>query len=161
MGVTYFAPHRREEEALMSEENKRVMRRIFEEGMNRGRLEVLDDLVAADYVDHDPNNPPDIPPGREGLKQLMSMYRAAFPDIEMTIEQQLAEGDLVTTRWTARGTHQGELAGMPPTGKQVSISGIFIDRITDGHLRESWAAWDLHGMLLQLGAIPAPAPSRR
>jgi steroid delta-isomerase-like uncharacterized protein len=143
----------------MSDENKRVMRRIFEEAMNGGNLAVLDELVAADYTDHDPSNPPDLPPGRAGLKQLISMYRSAFPDIRMTIEEQLADGDKVVTRWTARGHQHGELAGIPPTGKEVTITGIFIDRIVGGQLVESWANWDTLGLLQQLGAVPQLAPT--
>jgi len=145
---------------MSAEENKRIVRRLFEEVMNRGNLALLDELVAPDYVDHDPANPPDLPPGREGLKQLISGYRAAFPDMQMTIEEQVAEGDKVVTRWTTRGTHKGELMGIAPTGKQATVTGIFIDRVKNGKLVESWANWDTLGMLQQLGAVPEPARAR-
>ena len=141
---------------MSAEENKRIVRHLFEEAMNRGNLGVVDEVVAPDYVDHDPANPSDLPPGPEGLKQLMSGYRSAFPDVEMTIEDQIAEGDKVVTRWTARGTHQGDLMGIAPTGKQATITGIFVDRLANGKLVESWANWDTFGMLQQLGAVPAP-----
>jgi steroid delta-isomerase-like uncharacterized protein len=136
----------------MSESNKQVMRQIFEEAFNSGDFDLIDDLVVEDYVDHDPNNPPDLPPGRQGLKALMAGYRAAFPDMVMTIDDQVAEGDKVVSRWTARGTHNGELMGVSPTGKQVVVTGIFIDRIVDGKVSESWAGWDGLGLMRQIGA---------
>lgn len=142
---------------MSAQENKRVVRRLLEEVMSGGKLGLLDELVAADYVDHDPANPPDLPAGREGLKQLVSGYRAAFPDVKMTVEDQIAQGDKVVTRWTARGTHKGDLMGISATGKQVTITGIFIDRVAGGKLVESWANWDTLGMLQQLGAVPEPA----
>ena len=142
----------------MSDANKRIVQRVFE-AMNGGNLGTLDEVVAEGFVDHDPNNPPDLPPGREGLKQLIGMYRGSFPDMRMTIEEQLAEGDKVVTRWSVRGTHQGELMGIAPTGKQVVVTGIFIDRIESGQVAESWANWDTLGMLQQLGAIPEGAPA--
>jgi steroid delta-isomerase-like uncharacterized protein len=144
----------------MSAANKAISKRLFTEGMNEGKLEVIDELVAPNWVDHDPSNPPDLPPGAQGLKQLMSMYRAAFPDMVMTIEEQIAEGDKVVSRWVAKGTHNGDLAGIPPTGKQVTVTGIFIDRISGGQIQESWANWDALGMLQQVGAVPTPEAAK-
>jgi steroid delta-isomerase-like uncharacterized protein len=94
--------------------------------------------------------------GREGIKQFYATLRAAFPDIHFTIEDQIAEGDRVVTRWTARATHTGEYQGIPPTGKQFSLTGIDIDRIANGKVVECWPIADELGVLQQLGVIPAP-----
>lgn len=140
----------------MSAANKALARRIVEEAFTAGRLEVVDELVARDYVGHDPSLPEDAR-GPEGVKELIAGYRAAFPDIRVTVEDQIAEGDMVVTRWAATGTHQGELMGMPPTGKQGTVTGMTIDRIADGKIVESWDNWDTLGLMQQLGAVPAPA----
>jgi steroid delta-isomerase-like uncharacterized protein len=142
---------------MPAEENKAIARRLMTEVMNEGKLEVADELLAADWVDHDPANPPGSASGPDAFKQLATMYRAAFPDMKMTIEDMIAEGDRVVTRWTARGTHQGELMGAPPSGKQVTVTGIGIDRIAGGKIAESWGNWDTLGLLTQVGAIPEPA----
>lgn len=84
------------------------------------------------------------------------MFMSAFPDTKMTVEQQIAEGDKVVTRWKAQGTHKGELMGIPPTGKQVTVTGISIERIVGGMIVESWEEFDQMGMMQQLGVIPAP-----
>jgi steroid delta-isomerase-like uncharacterized protein len=140
----------------MSAENKALARRLVEEALNAGRLEVVDELVASDFVEHDPSLPEEVR-GPAGVKELIAGYRAAFPDIHITIEDQIAEGDYVVSRWSGTGTHQGELMGMPATGKQATVTGITIDRIADGRIAESWDNWDTLGMMQQLGAIPAPA----
>ena len=90
---------------------------------------------------------------------LITMYRTAFPDIHFTIDEQIAEGDTVMTRWTARGTQTGELAGMPPTGKSVTVTGIVVDRFSNGMIAETWAIFDQFGMMQQLGVIPSPGQS--
>ena len=140
----------------MSAENKALARRLLEEAFNAGRLDVAEELVASDFVGHDPSLPEEVR-GPAGLKELIAGYRTAFPDIHVTIEDQIADGDRVVTRWSAKGTHQGELMGMPATGKQATVTGITIDRIADGRIAESWNNWDTLGMMQQLGAIPAPA----
>ena len=83
------------------------------------------------------------------------MYRSAFPDMTLTIEQQISEGDTVVTRWTARGTHEGELFGIAPTGKRVSVGGVVISRVIDGQLVEDYESYDVHGMMRQLGVLAA------
>ena len=138
----------------MSEENKSISRRVQEEAFNQGNLAVIDELVAADYVDHD--LPPGFPDGPEGYKQLVAMYRAAFPDVQMTIEDVIADGDKVALRWTATGTHQGELMGIPPTNKQVTVTGMDINRLAGGKIAEHWGNFDQMGMMQQLGVIPSP-----
>jgi steroid delta-isomerase-like uncharacterized protein len=140
---------------VSSEQNKAIVRRLFEEPW-KGNLEVVDELIASDYVGHDPANPEPLR-GPEGVKEFISTYRAAFPDSRITVEQQLAEGDLVATRWSGRGTHEGELMGIQPTGKQVTISGLTISRLVGGKVVEEFQNWDNFGMLQQLDAIPALA----
>lgn len=140
----------------MSAANKALARRLLEEAFNAGRLDVTDEIVATDFVGHDPSLPEEVR-GPSGVKELIAGYRAAFPDIHMTIEDQIADGDRVVSRWRATGTHQGELMGIPGTGKQATVTGVTIDRIEDGRIAENWNYWDTLGLLQQLGAIPAPA----
>ncbi|HEX5502377.1 MAG TPA: ester cyclase [Thermomicrobiales bacterium] len=137
----------------MSQRNKALVRRAVEEVYNQGQLAVVDELVAGDFVIH--SSSADIR-GPEGTKQYVAALRAAFPDLHITIEDQFAEGDRVATRWTARGTHTGAFEGLPPTGKQVRVTAIDIDRIADGKVVECWTNMDELGLLQQLGALPAP-----
>ncbi len=140
----------------MSADTKAIARRFLEEAFNSGDLAVVDELVAPEFVNHDAALPePGV--GIEAAKASITGYREAFPDLRLTIEQQLAEGEYVTTRWSARGTHQGNLMGMAPTGKQATVTGITIDRIVDGRFVESWTNWDTLGLMQQLGVIPALA----
>lgn len=140
----------------MSEANKKVVRRLIEEVISGGNLDALDEIAVENHVDHDPGRPPDIPQGREGQKALVAGYRAAFSDMKMTVEDQIAEGDKVVTRWIARGTNDGDLMGISATQKKVEVSGIFIDKIEGGKIVESWSNWDQLGMLTQLGVVPEP-----
>ena len=140
----------------MSAETKALARRFLEEAFNGGNLGVVDELVAPGFVNHDAALPePTI--GIEAAKASIMGYREAFPDLRLTIEQQVAEGELVTTRWSARGTHKGDLMGMSATGKQATVTGITIDRIVDGRFVESWTNWDTFGLMQQLGVVPALA----
>jgi steroid delta-isomerase-like uncharacterized protein len=138
------------------EENKLISRRLVEEAFNAGRYEVIDELVAPKFVNHDPSVTDDLV-GPEGTRQLIESYRTAFPDLQITIEEQIAERDLVSSRWMARGTHRGSLLGIEPTGKESTVTGITIDRIENGKIVESWNNWDTLGMLQQLGVVPALA----
>jgi steroid delta-isomerase-like uncharacterized protein len=137
----------------VSEQNIATHRRIFEEAWNKGDLDVLDEIVAPNFVNHGLN----APPGREGLKQFFAIFLAAFPDVHMTVEDALAQDDKTVIRWTATGTHQGDLMGIAPTGKAINVSGIAIDRHEEGLIAESWDAWDAQAMWQQIGAIPTPA----
>jgi steroid delta-isomerase-like uncharacterized protein len=139
----------------MSEANSQVSQRILEEAFGQGQLGLVDEFVAADAVDHDPANPEDVR-GPTGLKEQISMYRAAFPDLQFTIEDTIAQDDRVVIRWSSRGTHQGELMGLAPTGKVVTVTGISIDRFAEGKIVESWTNWDVLGLMRQLGAAPPP-----
>ncbi len=95
--------------------------------------------------------------GRRQVQQVIEAWRAAFPDVRSTVEEQIAEGDRVVTRWTARGTHTGDFQGMAPTGKSFTLTGITIERVVDGKIAEVWVNRDDLGLLSQLGALPAPA----
>jgi len=134
------------------EENKALARRNIEEAFNQGNLDVIDEIFATDFVEHDPAGP-DIQ-GPEGLKQYFSMTRTAFPDCKITLDDQFAEGDKVVNRFTFTGTHKGEFMGIPPSGVQVTITAIAIDRFAEGKMVEAWCNRDVLGMLQQLGVIP-------
>jgi steroid delta-isomerase-like uncharacterized protein len=137
----------------MSETNKTIARRLVEEAFNKGNYDVIESLVAPMFVNHDPATG-DVK-GPQGTREQIEGYRSAFPDLKITIAEQIAEADLVATRWTATGTHKGELMGIAPTGKESTVSGVTIDKITDGKIVESWTNWDTLGMMRQLGAVPA------
>lgn len=137
----------------MSEENKALVRRVFEDVWNKGNLAVVDELCATNYLGHQPSIPEGIR-GPEGFKQFVTMYRTAFPDVQFTIEDMIAEGDKVVDRWTARGTHKGALMDIPPTGKQVTVTGMGIVRIEGGKAVEAWGNFDQLGLLQQLGVVP-------
>ena len=133
------------------EVNKANVRRGFE-AVNQKNLAVFDELLTPDVVFHSASTTMQ---GREAYKQFLSMYMTAFPDLQFTIEDMIAEGDTVVVRYTTRGTHQGNFMGIPPTGKQVSGTGIFIDRIVNGKAVEQWINGDDLGLLQQLGVVPA------
>ena len=139
---------------MSTEENKAISRRADEELFDRGNLDVADELFASDFVYHDPASGEDWH-GPESVKQYATMMRAAFPDLHYIVEDQIAEGDKVVTRYTASGTHQGELMGIASTGNRVEITGISITRIEDGKIEEIWENYDTLGMMQQLGVIPS------
>jgi steroid delta-isomerase-like uncharacterized protein len=138
---------------VQPEENKTVIRRFLEEIFEGGNLELVDELFAPDYVLHDPSVPGEVE-GPEAMKQYINMYRTAFPDTRFTVEDQLAEGDEVVTRWTGEGTHEGELMGIPPTGQRVTVTGIEFDRVSGGKMQETWVNYDALSMMQQLGVVP-------
>jgi steroid delta-isomerase-like uncharacterized protein len=140
---------------MTSEQNKAIVRRAFEEPW-QGNLDVVDELVATQYIGYDPANPEPLR-GPEGVKEFISSYRAAFPDARIMVEDQLAEGDMVATRWSGRGTHEGDLLGVEPTGKKVTVSGLTISRLENGKIVEEFQNWDTYGLMKQLGAVPEPA----
>jgi steroid delta-isomerase-like uncharacterized protein len=144
---------------MSAEGNKAIVRRFVEEVQNGGNLAVVDEVAAPDYVNH--TSQAGVPANREGLKQLTAMFRRAFPDGRMTIEDMVAEEDRVATRKTFRGTHQGELMGIPPTRKAVAIGLMDIARLVDGKVVESWSAADDLGLLQQLGALAPLGPASR
>jgi len=141
---------------MPEEKNKAILQRLVEEVLSaQGDLDVADELFAPDYVGHNPADPEDVR-GPEGAKERVSMHRNAFPDVRLSIEEQVTEGDRVVTRWIASGTHQGEMMGIAPTGNQVRVDGITISRMEDGKIVEEWELFDNLGLMQQLGAIPSP-----
>jgi steroid delta-isomerase-like uncharacterized protein len=136
----------------MSAEIKTVTQRFFGEMFSEGNLGLIEQVASPDYRLHTPPNP--IVLGQEGLKQFVTLYRTAFPDLRFTLEEQVVEGDRVVTRWTARGTHSGPLQGIPPTGKVVEVTGMTLSRVVEGKMTEAWVNWDMLGLLQQLGVAP-------
>jgi steroid delta-isomerase-like uncharacterized protein len=137
----------------MLEQNKELARKVFEDVQTDGNAEIIDELVTADYVGHTPLG--DIH-GPEGARQFDAMLHEAFPDKTVTIEDQIAEGDRVVTRWVCHGTHNGQFQGLSPTGKKIALTGTTIFRIANGKLVEGWTQPNLLGLMQQLGAIPEP-----
>jgi steroid delta-isomerase-like uncharacterized protein len=142
--------------ATKTSENETTIRTLIEEVWNKGNLAAIDDLVAPDAVDHDPARPPDLPQGREGVRQSVSMYRSAFPDLRLRIDELLRHEDKVAWRWRSEGTHTGEFLGLLPTNRHGKVTGISIARLEDGKVVESWSEWDNFGLLQQLGVAPTP-----
>ena len=136
----------------MSEENKAMVRRLCEETINKGNFALLDEVVSTDFLYREPTVGEKR--GRAGFRELVTIYRTAFPDLKMTIEEQLAEGDKVVTRWTATGTHRGELMGIAPSGKPIRVQGIVVTRIANGKIVEDTEIYDAFGMFRQLGVLP-------
>lgn len=139
--------------ATTTQDSKEVVRRSIEEAWNEEDIELVDELVAPDGVQHDPTLP-DLPRGPDAMKQSIRLYHAAFPDATIEIEQMVAEDDTVAVRWIGRGTHEGELMGVEPTGNEVEVRGIQFSRVEDGKIAESWIVYDSLGMLQQVGAVP-------
>lgn len=136
----------------MSEQNKALVRRVIEEIVNQGNLEMVNQLISAEYSYFEPTV--GSMRGREGYKGIVMTYRSAFPDMKLIIDEQIAEGDVVVTRWRAEGTHRGELMGIAPTGKRVSVQGVVISQVKNGQLTDDFESYDVHGMLRQLGVVP-------
>jgi steroid delta-isomerase-like uncharacterized protein len=138
----------------MSDKLKAAVREFYDRGWNRGDLSVIDELFAPEYHDHDAA----AQTGKSGLdaaRQFIETFRAAVPDLHVEIEDQYAEGSTVTTRWTATGTHEGTLMGLPATHQRVEVSGISIDRFDEqGRFAEGWGNWDGIGLLRQIAALP-------
>lgn len=140
---------------MSAQENKEKVRRLYEEAFGQGNTEVVDEVLYSDFVCHDPNAEGGEVRGAETIKGEIGYFRQAFPDFFWRVEDAVAEGDKVTTRYTLGGTHQGEFFGVAPTGKRIEVSGINIDRFDQsGKLAEEWASYDLLGATRQLDAIP-------
>ena len=139
----------------MSEDLKARMRRFYQEVVNEGRIEVIDELASPEFVDHEAA--PGLEPGREGVKQLFTMFRAAVPDLTVTVEDLISEGDRVVARVSFSGTQAGELFGIPATGKQFRIEAIDILRFENGLVAEHWGVTDMAGLMEQLGALEPAA----
>lgn len=137
------------------EQNKALLRRFWDEVFNEKNLDAIDEMFTADWAYHGAGGQE--LRGPESLKEFLGSYFRAFPDMEATVDEILAEEDKVVTRATGRGTHQGELMGMPPTGKQISVPVICITRVVDNKIAEDWELIDLYGMLQQLGVLASPS----
>ena len=142
----------------MSEANKKTASRMPLEAFNEGRLDVVDEVLSADFDDHD--LPPGLPPGREGVTALITAVRSAFPDLKITIIRQIAEGDWVVTHIRSTGTMKGDFMGMKATGTSATWEAIHVARLRDGKIVEHWSVQDNLGMLQQLGLAPAPPGAR-
>jgi predicted ester cyclase len=144
-----------EETPMSAEANKALVRRFYAE-IDKGSLEAMDELVAEDYIDHNPPPFPGLHPGREGLKQAFKIFWEATPGYHR-IEDQIAEGDRVVTRMTSIGKHTGDLPGAPRTGSDLKMTSITIHRIANGRLAEKWSEKDVMGFLQQIGVLRPPA----
>jgi predicted ester cyclase len=151
--VSALGLRRRRAKTGRAPDSKAIIRELFE-GTWAGDLGVIDRYVATTYVGHEPWQESTIE-GIEGFKAFIQRFRDSFSSTQVTIEEQIAEDDTVATRWTGRGTHTGEISGIAPTGKDVTIAGVSISRIENGKVVEDHTAWDTLGLLVQLGAIPA------
>jgi steroid delta-isomerase-like uncharacterized protein len=143
-----MSTHRSEESR-----NEETARRLFDAVFSRGELDAVDEIMAPGSVGH---APPDVLEGPDGVRAFVSSIRSAFPDLEFDVRDLIAEGETVVVRWVARGTHEGEFQGIPPTGETIEMTGITIERFEDGRIVEGWTNRDALGMLQQLGVVPAP-----
>jgi steroid delta-isomerase-like uncharacterized protein len=139
----------------VSEENKENMRRVLEEAFGQGRVEVVDEVLHSNFVCWDPNSETGEIRGADTIKSEIEYFRNAVPDLTYTVDDQIVEGDMVVSRYTASGTHQGEFFGVPGSGKRIEMTGINIDRFDEsGKLVEEWVEYDLLGAMRKIGAIP-------
>ena len=140
---------------MATDDNKEIVRRMIEEGYNEGNLDLADELVADVIVMHEAGTEEPIR-GPDGVKEFFESYKTAFPDSELEIEELVAEGETVVVRWTATGTHEGDLMGIEPTGNEVRIMGMEMHHVRDGKLQEGWELFDGLTMLAQLGVDSMP-----
>ena len=132
--------------------SEEVMRRIFQQIVVEGHFDLVDELLHENYVEH----PEDVP-GRQAWKDRIAMFRRAFPDLSVTIDEMVVDGDRVATRTTIRGTHKEDLMGIAATGRAVEVIGVDITHLRNGQAVERWGGMDMFSLLHQLGAIPSPA----
>lgn len=136
------------------DENKALVRRIFDEAWNQRDFGGLGEIIAADFVERGAPPGVTLPPGPAGVRALLEIFHQAFPDLHITVDDIFGEGDRVAVRSTARGTHRGALGALPPTGKQVAIPAIIIFHVAGGKVRDRWEVFDQMDMMQQLGVIP-------
>jgi len=140
----------------MATDNKALVRRVFEEIWNQNRLESANEVFDTNYVEHDPATP-DAGRGVASFRRMYDTYHTAFPDTRFTVDDIVAEGDHVAVRWTVHGTHRGELRGISPTNKRVTVTGTSFYHVSNGKIQECWDNWDALGLMRQIGAIHEPA----
>jgi steroid delta-isomerase-like uncharacterized protein len=141
------------DQSVRLEQNRAIARAIFERGVTLGEADQIADLTGEDFLDHDIHVETGLPGGPDDMRQAILDIRTGFPDVQVTVHQTVAEGDLVVTRNTWEGTHLGVFNGMAPTGRRISIDGIVIWRISGGKIRERWATIDTLALLRQLGQL--------
>jgi len=137
------------------EQAKAIYQRMVDDVVNQGKFEVVDELFSPEYVDH--AAPPGAPAGLEGVKAIFGMFRSAFPDVKFTIDEMVAEDDVVATLVHGEGTNDGPFMGQPATGKHAIWRSVGFFRVKDGKIVEHWGIPDLFGLMIQLGFIPEPA----
>jgi steroid delta-isomerase-like uncharacterized protein len=137
----------------MPSDPREMSRRIFEEVWNQKKVDIVDELIATNYQHNDATEPTPLT-GIAGYKQFIAKYLTAFPDLHFTIHDHIVEGPTVVSRWTATGTHQADLPGIPTTGRPMSVTGTTIARVENGKFVESWNHWDALGFMQQLGVLP-------
>jgi len=138
-------------------QGKSIVRRVLDEAFNQGNLTIVDELVTPDGISH--HSSWGTPANRMGLKQLIAMFRTAFPDLVCTIEDEITQGNKIAAHWTMRGTHKGRFLGNPPTNKPILVQGLIYARIEKHQVVENWILVDEIGMLQQLGLVPSPRPT--
>jgi len=154
--VTASATNAKNEENTMStDQNKVIARRIVDESWTKHNPSILDELFTTDAVLHDPSNPT-IVKGPQGAKSTLNTYLRAFPDMKISIEREIAEGDYVVQHLRAIGTNTGEFNGMPATGKKTEVTGVVTSKIKDGKVVEAWSLFDNLTLMQQLGVVPTP-----
>jgi len=141
--------------ARMPTDNTAIVQRFVDEVINHGRYEVCDEIVDEDFIELDPL--PGQRQGREGLKEVIAMMRAAFPDIHWVTDETISSGEKVVTRFTWTGTHSGPFLGIPATGRPVTVKGVVIDRLVNSRMTDSRILMDTFGLMMRLGVIPPPA----
>ncbi len=132
-------------------ENREIVRRYIDNLWGAGRLDLVEEIFASDFLDHNPDPVPGRPAGRDGIKHDVQRIRAAFPDLAISADDIICEGDRVGLHWSARGTQTGDLIGIPATGRQVTMSGMQLFSIRDGRIVERWSVFDGIGVMRQLG----------
>jgi steroid delta-isomerase-like uncharacterized protein len=141
--------------SISAEKDNKAIMRQFWDVWEQGNIDLLDDLLAPEYVNHTLATP-DLPSGPEGVKEVVSMFRSGVPDLRVVIEDMIAEGDRVATRYALEGTHGGDLFGVAPTGRHLTIKSMTVERLSGGKIVEHWRVTDELDMMRQLGAIGTP-----
>jgi steroid delta-isomerase-like uncharacterized protein len=131
-----------------------LVTKFFNDVWNKGDMEAADDIFAGAHINHDPNHTWTTR-GAEGMKRLVAVYRNAFPDLRISVDECLWAEPFVVTRWTLQGTHLGRLFRIAPTGRHIEVTGMQFDRFESGRIIETWSQWDMLGLVEQIGMLPA------
>jgi steroid delta-isomerase-like uncharacterized protein len=138
----------------MSDDNKTIVRQLYEEVWNKRRLELVDEIISPSHALHDANLF-DSAIGPEAYKRQVTRFITAFPDLRFSVEDVFGEKEKLAVAWTISGTHKGEFMGIPASGKRVSVDGITLNHIVNGKIMDSYISWDALGLMQQLGVVPA------